>query len=559
MLKDSERLNSEIHAAIHSMLGANIEDLLWTSVGLLESTGDIKWDSCVNDEYDGKVVIYCPTPELEPLPCKPASTAISEKCTVKSGDGRSYVAPPCLKDNIDVFCAFRKQLSGEHGLEKQTVKKGSLSLSVLSKEYFISKGAHPYITIKDGGFSKHPWIMTNKTVLADLPTTSEPTMEEKAEAEGYKELAKKCMPEGTTAVLIPLIQAHGERKNVYIGAIVICAKAEHKKEGGSKRVTYTDIWEHLPRIKATALSLAEVYKHLYGITDNIQKNSISTFLDFLIRYDCANSLFQGNCSATQCDIHNGIKSRHRKDCRLINSGDKMKTLFTDKNFELQKSLFATKAITEALPVLVDQEVANKVVEKYTKVGSSYPVPVNQVIKFLSHPDFGISCKSIGVDFNFAWPTSPGLFSFISFLDIYNDLNNYSPSAENGAENGVKIVTIEYSKVENKDVVAFFIVFQLATSVGAKDLAAKWSGIREGGRRTTNAIKSGMKGIFDKKVYAYDLDRGCLPKTLSEKLMAPTDVPIFYPVFYEDKLRLTWIANTSDTVINDTSNLQTGVK
>lgn len=539
---DSKRLNYEIHAAIHSMLGGNIKDLLWTSVGLLSEVGKIVWDSCVNDEYDGQVTI-CDEATSE-LPCKDETKPL--KCTPKTSP-RQMIAPPCLKDNIDNYCGFREQLSGRKndptrtGLEQQTMVTGSLSMAELSKKYFIEKrGAHPYITIDspEGSVcSKHPWITAKESVLSELYANEVDEKKGGDAAKEYARLASLCMPGETTAVLIPLVQAHGENNHVYIGAIVVCAKKENGKG--------TDIWEHLPRMKATALSLAEVYKHLYGMTENIQKNIISTFLDLLIKYGLDNTWFKGTCNDS-CATHKNknSKDRHESECRLICGG--MGDFFTEKNLALQKSLFATKAFHDSSKIGVDN---------FSKVESSYTVPVKQVIDFLERPEFGIGHveKPSLENFAFVWPTSPGLISFISLLDIYKKLNDYPPGGEpNTPKSGVLEIRIE--RYEGNKTVVFSIVFKLATLDGAKDLAAKWSGIQDGGRNTTNAIKSGMAGIVDKQSYNYDLRRGNLLIVWSEKFMAQADVPIFYPVFYKDELRLTWIADTSDTVKNDTSNL-----
>jgi len=529
MVDENNILKNEIHLAIHAMLGVKEEDdkaLCWSSVGLLNKDDVIKWDSRINENYCGTIKMKN-TPYSN-FPCFPDSQiANSKKCRTKNGS----VAPPCLKDHIEHACEFREQFAE---LEELTAIDDSFSMGVLSKKYFVEKEEQPYITSNKGGFKQYPWIKKRDDVLNDLNLGQQ--ADESEQAKQYAALAEKCIPEGTTAVLIPLVQ-HFVRFN-YIGSIVICAKTE------------SEIWEHISRIKATALSLAEMYKHTHGITASSKDNFIIRLLNALFDRKFNDRLFIGEC--TGCSMHLDVKYRHNMDCRLIESFKATPGIFAVSNMELQKSLFAigSTPISKACP--------------------SHPVPVEQVVAFFKNGGIGdieisfesltatdseseenINRKENNSNYYLSWPTMPGLISFVCIFDLYHALN----AEQNNSGEGVS--SFKITRKREGEYFVFSFVFQTKNKEGLKSLASLWAGLSErvrGPGETTEALKRAVSGVINlnheskskyhekKKDFNDGVPGG---KDLHDLIMKSSNIPIFYPFFSGDELRLMWSVKISE--------------
>lgn len=533
MVDENNILKNEIHLAIHAMLGVKEEDdkaLCWSSVGLLNKDNVIKWDSRINENYCGMIKMQ--NTVHSNFPCFPGNTASSMKCKTKDGS----VAPPCLKDHIEQACNFREQFVE---LEELTAIDDSFSMGVLSKKYFEDKEEQPYITSNKGGFKQYPWIKKRDDVLHDLNLNTRAAESEKAKV--YTTLAEKCIPEGTTAVLIPLVQHLGRFK--YIGSIVICAKTE------------SEIWEHISRIKATALSLAEMYyKHTYGITASSKDNFIIRLLNALFDRKFNDRLFSGDCPRnSDCVMHECVPQRHNKECRLIKSFKATPGIFDISNMELQKSLFA---ITDDLS---------------SKACPSHPVPVDQVVDFFKSGGTNnieisfesliveggsefqrVSCKEKSGRYFMAWPTMPGLISFVCIFDLYHALN----AGQDNNGSGVKSCKITLK--EEGEYFVFSFAFQLINKEGCKSLASLWAGLSErerGPGETTKALKRAVSGdIYLNYESKYCVDKSFGKAGQSEKkdlhdlIMKSSNIPIFYPFFSGDELRLMWSVKISE--LND---------
>lgn len=471
-------LFDEIHAVIHAMLGQRFpKELFWTSVGLLADDNKLRWKSHVNAGCDH-------APCKVPLPCR-----------VKNG----YMVPPCLLERIESLCDFRQKLSD---LERTTMSHDSFSMGDVSIRYFLQGKGQPYISLIQ--HKDYPWIKTKQELTNDLQLES--AQSESANARQYKELAQACMPTGTTAALVPLVQYH-QGKLEYIGAIVLCA------------LTNSQIWAHLPRIKSNAIALAEPHRHIFRLSTDRSQNMMNRLISILLEDDYLppSNLFEGTCTVTNCDIHvrHDDKDRHNKDCRLLGLA-KANDLFDTSNIDVQKSLFHYKE--------ADLRESKKT-QSHSCLAATF-VDLDKNLKLFDEKlQLGDSCEKI------AWPTKPGLVSLLSIANVYSQLKSHQVDA-------VKTIMLEAYKVNVQQVISF--VFKLSDRDGIRNLAISFAGHAS---RTGNTAKALRACIYGELYSIADLHRATnFQQEISDKMFGRSEVPVMYPFFdaKNSQLRLEWM-------------------
>jgi hypothetical protein len=512
-------LYAEILTATRTLLREEInkENVYWISVGLLNDQYKIQWESLiigndrnVKDDKGAQIQVKCKEKDgAGELICKPKDNVTG--------------IPPCMPKNIDKKCNFRMNLEE---LEKGTMMEDSGSIGDLSRKYFASDNVkdsdQPYISLYDIN-AKYFWIKSKATIVKELDDTTSTSPESE---DIHTKLGGKCIPDGATVVLIPLIQLHQNDKE-YIGAIGLCAKK------GSVA------WEDLPNIKAMALSLTNPHSHLYRMTRDNNNTDIKRLINIIFDYQTIgdldnlnNTLFSqnGECGVDLCSVHDASESKdiHNDDCRLQRSYDEY---FNANNITLQKSMYC----------FGDGGALDG-----KKVQQSYACDVREVIGFFKK-HFHIETRIIDGytdDNSFWWPTLPGIISCVSLLKLYSALNNLDEGPTAGVTN---IKTNKYNLGRDSRQVMFQFVFGL-TNTGKgnwKTLAKRYydDDYKPKGT-TTNILKNcvngdinALLGVQPKQIQEQDKFQSAIMKR------EETEAPIFYPLFHDDELRLTWIAKT----------------
>lgn len=468
--KSSNIIYDEIHSAIHALLSGHPDEckLFWTSVGLLDEDNNIEWRSHVNHGC-----CHAPCSDKKPR-CKPYAPYAER-------------VPPCLLSRIQDLCEFRKGLDE---LEKITMKNDSFSMGELSKRFFENddtKGEHPYISLEE--FTDLPWIASKEKVLNKLGLKDLSTQASLA----YHDKAGKCMPEGTTAALIPLVRMSSDHID-YIGAIVVCA------------IMDSSIWQHLPRIKATALSLTSVHaKNIYKMTSDKATNLLIRLFKLLLEHPF------------QVHLYSAYNNWHTNQ-------DKTKL----EKFEFLFQHCGTNWHQHSLPKYLFNYLPNGTeIVGWKNAPSLANINVEkELIPFLKH--FGINLELDGNNFGFSWPTSPGLIGLACLIDINNALTDI--------KKGIKIIKIKLS-IDGSN-----IKFTFISNQDISELENRWLksyNNKHSGGLTVRTIWERM--FADLSFYLYRFDNEVEQKNghMFRKLFDKIDDPIFRIAFGEREISLIW--------------------
>lgn len=484
-MSNADDLYDEINAAIHAMLKeAYKNDLYWTSVGLLNQNNSIRWMPHINCEYK-------PSDNSLHPPCN----QVDQRCTPKDG----HSIPPCQPANITNTCNFRK---GLNQLNEATMVEGSRSMGELSMLYFKAfDGAHPYISPEM--HHNFPWIKYKSDLLGEIQSAPNTKVDESVQAKTkYDELAKQSMPDVTTAALVPLVQSHGS-KNRYVGAIVLCANRE------------SEIWGHLPRIKAVAIPLTEAHRRVVSMTPDETGDKCIPLLRELLKHPFGQHLY----------------SNHNRwhDNQLISEIEGIASYFEKgtnwPNDNLPKGLF-NYLQNGQLPDSNWRRESGR---------SGYDFPWGQLVKFLQD-NFDLTLHlGDGLKENFpGWPTAPGLIALISLVRIYDALNN--PNKTKGES-----VSRVFVKGEDKHLIWSFELSD-ATKI-AKLEKRVWEKITNSnnpnisGGHTSSVISNALFG--DLSNYKVSLASENKHVLFNQILDRSPDVPIFQAWFGTKTFNISW--------------------
>jgi hypothetical protein len=439
--------HEEIKDAFYSVLSREEDrrQVWWISVGLVNNNLGLDWHSFVNHESI-HAAQFCREKTASPI------------CTPKS----NQILPPCVLDHIEIPCSFRKALSD---LEEATMHTKSHSQGRISILYWEIKKEAPYISKDPMHF---PWLVDKEKLLQVLLRQSKPLLDPD-DPSGYERHAKLCMSSEQgecSAALIPLLQHRSLGDNAYVGAIAVC---------GTKQ---SDIWRHLPHVRAVATSLLETRRHLKAVISKKDKDLAILLMDQLLQdLDEEQNLFSGECRDPDCEHHSSRDTkaerrlRHDYECRIARRADYFigalgKPVFENKltgdSWKLQKSLFCIGKLQAVNGIVILQEPI-----KDLPPAKSHAVTLRAIAVFFRDA-FGINLD-IGdqVDERIVWPRRPGLFTLIGIYDVYRDLN---PGARFDGTTGKNnpAIRVRIKEKNRKDTTVSFSI-DLTDAVGAKVL------------------------------------------------------------------------------------------
>lgn len=442
--------HEEIKDAFYSVLSKEDDrkQVWWISVGLVNNALGLDWHSFVNHESI-HAEQFC-----RANPTSPA-------CEAKP----NQVIPPCVLDRIQIPCSFRTALND---LEVATMHPRSHSQGRISIIYWEIKKEAPYIS-KDA--MQFPWFVEREKALQELLKESKPPLDS-TDPSGYEKHAKTCMSSlkaECSAALIPLLQHRALGDNAYVGAIAICATKD------------SDVWKHLPHIRAVATSLLETRRHLKAIISRKGMDLADLLIEQLLQdLDEEQNLFSGKCCDPDCQHHTSHyttkqqKFRHDYECRIARKADYFvgalgKPVFYNRlcgySWALQKSLFCFGKIQTVNAMRTLQEP----IRDFPPT-RSHATSLGALAAFFRKA-FGV-VMDIGKQRRekFVWPRRPGLFTLIGLYDVYLELNRDADFNGKVSSQTPAIHVAVKNKNRKQNTVCFSIA--LKTIEGAKILAER---------------------------------------------------------------------------------------